>query len=93
MPPPESREMRSILVTVSAEDGALLDVLGKSIAMGGKGDARAVLQHLAASAADGVRRPGAWERQWVYTAFGDGWEGELEVVPGVPYFRRPKEKP
>jgi hypothetical protein len=29
----------------------------------------AVLGHLAASAADGLRRPGAWERQWLSMAF------------------------
>ena len=30
-----------------------------------------ILKHLARCAADGVRRPGSWERSWVEQAFGD----------------------
>ncbi len=49
----------------------------------------AVLEHLASSAADGVRRPGAWERGWVEQAFG-GWNDELlETDPDAPWRRRP----
>ena len=34
-----------------------------------------MLEHLASSAADGARRPGAWERGWIRQAFG------LELEP------------
>lgn len=34
-------------------------------------DVPAVLRHLACSAADGVRRPGSWERGWVEQAFAE----------------------
>lgn len=33
----------------------------------------AVVAHLVHSAADGVRRPGAWERGWILQAFGEWW--------------------
>lgn len=44
-----------------------------------------VLLHLAHSAADGVRRPGAWECGWLCQAFGDEWESKCEQVPDLAY--------
>lgn len=44
-----------------------------------------VIEHLAHSAAAGIRRPAAWERRWLMQAFGDDWEAKCEQVPGVEY--------
>ncbi len=48
-----------------------------------------VIEHLAASAADGVRRPGAWERSWVEQAFGD-FSDKVEPDPEVRWHVRPR---
>ena len=70
---------RQITVEVSDEALELLEVLGASYAIGGTASARrpveAVIAHLVHSAADGVRRPGSWERGWAEQAFGSDWEG------------------
>lgn len=55
-----------------------------------KSTAQAVLEHLAHSAIDGVRRPGSWERGWLHQAFGLDWEENLEQHPNVSYYQRPK---
>jgi hypothetical protein len=55
-----------------------------------------VVGRLIDQAQQGVYRPGAWERDWLYLAFGDQWTAYLE--PGDPYgranceniFQRPK---
>jgi hypothetical protein len=44
-----------------------------------------VLMQLADHAQQGVRQNGAWERQWIVQAFGDGWLERTE--PGDPYDR------
>ncbi len=44
-----------------------------------------VLLQLADHAQQGVRQNGAWERQWVTQAFGDGWLERTE--PGDAYNR------
>jgi hypothetical protein len=49
--------------------------------------AEATLVELAARAADGVCRPGAWERQWLHQAFSDAWEEHLEPDPQAPRWR------
>lgn len=36
-------------------------------------DVAGLIEHLARSAADGVRRPGSWERNWITQA--TGWAG------------------
>ena len=36
-----------------------------------RGGAEGALTHLAHSAADGLRRPGAWERGWIGQAFSE----------------------
>lgn len=57
-----------------------------------------VLQELVDHAAQGVYRPGAWERGWLTQAFGDEFTERLE--PGdpwsreaaTPYFQRPRSE-
>jgi hypothetical protein len=61
----------SITVELSAETLDLLTTLGKSYALGGNATASEVILHLIHSAADGVRRPGSWERGWLEQAFGE----------------------
>lgn len=48
-------------------------------------DLEGVIEHLAHSAAAGIRRPAAWERAWLMQAFGDDWEDKCEQVPGIEY--------
>lgn len=79
----------AITVEVDEKTLALLGVLGKGHAMGGNGSPSDVVAHLVHSAADGVRRPGAWERGWLTQAFGDDWVDMLEQDPEVSFFRRP----
>ncbi|HEU0081861.1 MAG TPA: hypothetical protein VFQ87_03240 [Bradyrhizobium sp.] len=65
-----------ITVTIEHQQVAYLLALARSSAVPKKeetdreGIAR-VLRHLVMSAADGVRRPGSWERGWVVQAFGE----------------------
>jgi hypothetical protein len=64
-----------ISIEVSQETADLLVVLATSSAVDPVDKQErvalaAVVGHLVASAADGVRRPGAWERGWVEQAFG-----------------------
>lgn len=60
-------------------------------AQGTTADAARAVRYLVASAADGVRRPGAWERQWLYPAFGREFEAELERYN--QWNERPKPRP
>lgn len=62
--------MKLIQVEVGTETARLLEELTASAAMGGAGTLEGVVRHLLSSAADGVRRPGSWERVWVEQAFG-----------------------
>lgn len=82
---------RKITIEVSEETVELLEVLARSAAVP-TGGVEEVLRHLAYSAADGVRRPGAWERSWIEQAFGGDWHAHVEKVPGVPWNVRPKKK-
>lgn len=53
-----------------------------------------ILAQLGNFAADGMRRPGAWERGWLAQAFADDWVDSLEQVPGVRYAQlQPIEMP
>jgi len=56
-------------------------------------NARGALLHLIHSAADGVRRPGAWERSWLNQAFGYEFEDRLELDPECDFYRRPRRPP
>ena len=56
------------------------------------GGAVGALRELAERAADGIARPGAWEREWLEQVFPeDEWEGELEPDPAAPHRMRPRE--
>jgi hypothetical protein len=59
-----------------ATSAAMLDPGGGRPTTGQQTIAK-IVRYLVASAADGVRRPGSWERGWVEQAFGEwGWAGE-----------------
>lgn len=49
-----------------------------------------VVRDIAVGFADGVRRPGSWERGCVVQFFSREFESKLEVVEDAPFFRRPK---
>jgi hypothetical protein len=57
-----------------------------------RGRADAALLELAARAVDGVSRPGSWERQWLYQAFGNEWEARLEPDPQAHWRQRPRRR-
>lgn len=77
-----------IAIEIEQEDVALLQTLARSPGCAGETAADA-LAHLASSAADGVRRPGSWERAWIQQAFGEIDESALEVDPTARWRRRP----
>lgn len=54
--------------------------------------AEQALQDLAARAEDGVVRPGSWERQWLFQAFGDGWTERTESDPECHWHERPRRR-
>jgi uncharacterized protein involved in tellurium resistance len=75
------------LVELDDRSRAILAALGESH---GHTDVASVLAYLAASMADGVRRPGAWERDCVAQLFGPAAielaEEEIEEsYQGLPY--------
>lgn len=63
-----------IEVTIEADAVEQIDQLRRSYAVGGTPknpvSLQAVLNHLVQSVADGVRRPGSWERDVVERLFG-----------------------
>jgi len=81
---------QSITVELDDETIRYLAVLGKSTAVPDGGPAE-VLAHLACSAADGVRRPGAWERNWVIQCFGDDWAESMRADPSTPWHVLPPD--
>lgn len=82
-----------VTIEVDADTLAMLEVLtdptGKMF--GCQRTVGEVLQHLACSAADCVRRPGSWERPWLVSAFGDEWTAKLEVDPEASWRLRPRK--
>jgi hypothetical protein len=56
------------------------------------GDVADVLATLAHHAADGMRRPGAWERGWVEQVpwESEGWQDRLTADPSAHWRRVPK---
>lgn len=80
----------TIRVELEPEVVAYLEVLAKSFPLGEPTTVAGVLQHLAWSAADGCRRPGAWERQWVLQAFGDRFRELLKPDDSCAFFEVPK---
>jgi hypothetical protein len=57
-------------VDVDAETYELLQRLTGPVWEEGWLNVQALLEHLVNSAADGVRRPGSWERGWIVQATG-----------------------
>lgn len=80
----------TLQVTLSADTVAYLRQLADSSAIQG-GKIEDVASHLLHSAADGVSRPGSWERGWVMQAFGEFPEGPVD--PSAPHRRLPRGKP
>jgi hypothetical protein len=58
----------------------------------GGGNAETALRELAARVADGVQRPGSWERDWLHQAFGDEWTRQLEQDPDCHWHERPRSR-
>lgn len=84
-------EKRMVVLELSEDTVKLLQCLATADAMGGP-DAdgpqlERVLKHLAHSAADGVRRPGSWERAWLQQAFGDFSHA---IENDGPFYSKPK---
>jgi hypothetical protein len=87
----------NVTLRLRPETARLLEALASSDAVGDQHDGGLrkrvtdVLYHLAYSAAEGVQRPGAWERAWVEQAFGPGWQERLETDPQASWRQRPTE--
>lgn len=62
--------MPDFVVSLSETDADLLREIVSDDAWSVAADVRSLLEHLAQSAADGVRRPGSWERGWLTQATG-----------------------
>ncbi len=80
---------------LNEEEAAFLAILGRSLHAPGTEaeNAKTAIDHLVHSAADGVRRPGSWERVWLASAFPEHvWEVEVEQDPAVSYCVRPKKR-
>jgi hypothetical protein len=58
----------------------------------GNGNAEAALFELADRTADGVSRPGCWERAWLEKVFGDAWTAQLEPDPKAHWRQRPRRR-
>lgn len=67
-------KIKTLKVTISEKDFDLLSSLGK---------VEHVLAKLADHAAQGVRRPGAWENEWIKQAFGNEFEDRIEQDPAT----------
>jgi hypothetical protein len=80
--PPTHENQTRITIELTLETVTYLQVL---VGAFGAADLEGVIEHLAHSAAAGIRRPGAWERGWLTQAFGDEWENKCERVPGTEY--------
>jgi hypothetical protein len=63
-----SEETVTVLLNLSLVDYQTLNVLAQGPAFGPKATAEDVVAHLVASALDGARRPGSWERGWIQQA-------------------------
>lgn len=74
-----------ITIDVPDEMESLLEVVS------GDSAARTV-QELALRAAEGVVRPGCWERPWLEQVFGCAWTAELEQDPEVHWHQRPRRR-
>lgn len=80
-----------ITIQISAAAAELLELLTRGEHAPAR-DLPGVLRHLVASAADGIRRPGSWERGWVLQAFGDSFEAHVEPDPECRWQVRPRRE-
>ncbi len=80
-----------IILDVDPEVEGFLEALANGTALG-DGSASDAARHLIHSAADGMRRPGSWERGWVEQAFGSKWQDRLEQDPEVPTHQRVRKE-
>jgi hypothetical protein len=64
-------KLRRVEIHISEEQFAALTRLASSDACAGGGGIQGVIDYLLHCCADGVRRPGSWERQWLAQAFGE----------------------
>lgn len=79
-------ELRILKKPVDRQEFDVLVMLGRGIYPDARDDEEAAmtaLNQLISSCVDGVRRPGAWERGWIESAFGCDWETD-ENLPGCP---------
>ena len=83
---PDERPDVTVTLTLRAETAELLSVLGRTEY--GPGDLQGVLMQLVDHARQGVQRPGAWEREWLCSAFGYDWPDLLECDPEVRHHDR-----
>jgi hypothetical protein len=82
----------TITVTLSGETAELLELLTRGEHAPAR-DLTGVVLHLVHSAADGVCRPGAWERGWVVQAFGEAFTDHTEPDPHNRWRERPRKDP
>lgn len=73
---------RTVTITISEDVARFLDLLPDGTA--------GALAHLATSAAEGMRRPGAWEREWLAQVIGeDDWADKLTQDPAAHWRMMP----
>lgn len=65
-------KMKQLAVTITEQEYDLLRAIGEPVE---------VLAKLADHAAQGIRRPGAWEADWIRQCFGEAFEENLEQDP------------
>ena len=83
----KEEKTRAVTLTLDEDTCRYLAVLSAS------GDVAEVLALLAHHAADGVRRPGAWERGWVEQVpwIREDWQDELRPDPAAHWRQVPRE--
>lgn len=69
-PPTRNNVAAVVTVSLTREQLDALAKLADSCALPDNATPHDVVGHLVACAIEGVRRPGSWERQWLYSAFG-----------------------
>ena len=76
------KTLHTLTIEITCEDLELLSALGEP---------KEVVTQLIHSAVEGIRRPGAWERNWLIQAFGPEFENNLEVDPKCEWHQRPQK--
>ncbi len=86
---------RAIEIEIQDGDVELLEIAAKADAIPiGVGPPRLedLVAHLLRHAADGVRRPGSWERGWLIQVLGTDWTAHLERDPECAWHERPRRR-